>query len=345
MPNPQRILIIRPSALGDVARSVPVLSSLREAFPDARIDWLVQDSFIDVIRAHPALTEAIPFPRNDFSRMARQCRVPSLIKYLSTLRDRRYDLVLDCQGLFRSGLLAWSTRAPMRIGHADARELGWLGLTRRVPCETHLHTVDRMLTLVEALGIHARRDEAAMKLHTPTESSGFLRANGLLSNNYILLAPTSRWPGKQWPASKFAQLAEELARDGRTIVIVGSQSEANSIEPLLNLTAKHPSIRSFIGGTKLAELMNLIEHASVVVANDSAALHIAVGFHRPTVALFGPTRIDRVGPYRRDGDVIQHVVAHDHFNHKDTATGRAMMDRISVAEVLSATRERVTANS
>jgi lipopolysaccharide heptosyltransferase I len=343
--NPQRILIIRPSALGDVARSVPVLVSLRAAFPDARIDWLVQDSFVDVIRAHPALTEAIAFPRNEFSRMVRQLRLPSLVGYLSTLRDRQYDVVLDCQGLLRSGVLAWSTRAPIRLGHADARELGWLGLTRRVPSSNRSHTVDRMLTLVEALGIRTHRDAEAMRLYTPKESTEFSRIKGLSPHRYILLAPTSRWPGKQWPAIKFASLASTLADEGKTIVIVGSRAEAASIQPLLELATKHSCIRSFVGDTNLAELMNLIEHSSLVVANDSAALHIAVGFHRPTVALFGPTRIDHVGPYQRDDDVIQHLRPDDRFNHKDTASGQSMMDRISVAEVLDAVRAKVTAGS
>ena len=95
---PHRILIIRPSALGDVARTVPLLVSLRDSFPAAKIDWLVQDSFVDVVRAHPALTEALPFPRAEFSRWLRAGRVDRLWSYLASLRSREYDIVIDAQG-------------------------------------------------------------------------------------------------------------------------------------------------------------------------------------------------------------------------------------------------------
>lgn len=86
--------------------------------------------------------------------------------------------------------------------------------------------------------------------------------------------------------------------------------------------------------------MNVIEHAALVVANDSAALHIAVGFGRPIVALFGPTRVERVGPYRREGDVLQVRRPGDTFDHKVEAS-RAMMERISVEDVVAACEERL----
>ena len=81
--------------------------------------------------------------------------------------------------------------------------------------------------------------------------------------------------------------------------------------------------------------MALVESSSLVIANDSAALHMAVGFDRPMVALYGPTRVDRVGPYGREADVIQHVTPSDRLDHKDGAAGRALMERIGVEEVVS----------
>jgi ADP-heptose:LPS heptosyltransferase len=87
----------------------------------------------------------------------------------------------------------------------------------------------------------------------------------------------------------------------------------------------------------------VIEGSSLVVANDSAALHMAVGFDRPLVALFGPTRVELVGPFRREADVLQHATAGDRFEHKELAGGRAMMERISVDEVLGAIAARASA--
>src|SRR5688572_7002593 len=103
--DPARILIIRPSALGDVCRSVPVLASLRRAFPKSAIDWVVQDDFAAAISAHPALDETIRFPR---ARLANWWRNPrtafEAVQWLMELKRRNYELVLDCQGLGRSGL-------------------------------------------------------------------------------------------------------------------------------------------------------------------------------------------------------------------------------------------------
>ncbi|MFZ4573292.1 MAG: glycosyltransferase family 9 protein [Phycisphaerales bacterium] len=339
----ERILIIRPSALGDVARSVPVLVSLRDAFPNARIDWLVQDSFAEVIAAHPALSNVVKFPRADFGRWTRTLNLPALSSFLSSLRRPAYDLVLDCQGLARSGLFAAATRARFRVGHADARELGWLGYTRRVPCSIETHTVDRMLSLVEAIGVRPRRDADAMRLYVPAAAAGFAASLGL--SRYAVLAPTSRWPGKQWPADRFAALARELSGDGTACVVVGAGSERSQITDVLALTRPDGPIVDLVGKTSLGQLMDVVSHAACVVANDSAALHIAVGFARPTVALFGPTRVNRVGPYGRERDVIQHVEPGDGMDHKNEVAGRGLMARITLAEVLDATRARLTATA
>ncbi|MFG0285385.1 MAG: glycosyltransferase family 9 protein, partial [Phycisphaerales bacterium JB039] len=150
MPEPERILLIRPSALGDVARSVPVLATLRTAYPGARIDWLVQDAFADVVRGLPALTGVVPFPRNRFRG---PLAVPRLLRWLPVLRPARYTLAIDAQGLARSGAMALATGAHRRLGHADAREGAWLAYTNRVRPGPAIHTVDRMLTLTGALGL------------------------------------------------------------------------------------------------------------------------------------------------------------------------------------------------
>ena len=147
MGDPQRILFIRPSALGDVVRSLPVVASLRAAFPEATIDWLVQTEFVDAVAAHPDVTAVIPFNRSRLGRWYLPGGLRSIRTLVGQLRERRYDLVIDGQGLGRSGYLARATRAPRRVGPDDAREFGWLGYTQRVK-RHKTHTVERMLELV-----------------------------------------------------------------------------------------------------------------------------------------------------------------------------------------------------
>lgn len=340
----QRILIIRPSALGDVARSVPVLVSLRRALPQARIDWLVQDTFAPVIASHPALTNVVAFPRKAFGRWVKTLNVPALVRYTRPLREAKYDLVLDCQGLARSALLGWCTRSRRRVGHKQARELAPLLYTQRVDSPIERHSVDRMLDLVDSVGVQADRSQDALRLYAPESARNWWAADPASDRDrtgrYVVLAPTSRWISKQWPADRFAALADSLAARGLNVVLVGGSNERDQIEPLLALATRNPRVIDRVGQTDIPKLMAILERAALVVANDSAALHIAVGFARPIVALYGPTRVHRVGPYGRDADVLQHATAADRLEHKDAST-RALMDRISVDEVVRACEARL----
>ncbi len=338
-PHAERILLIRPSALGDVCRTVPVLASLRAAYPRARIDWLVQDTFAPAILRHPALSSAVPFPRGLFGRYSRRARFGPILRWMGGLRRARYDLVLDCQGLARSGMFAWATRAPRRIGYANAQEGAWLAYTIRERVERSLHAVDRMLRLVQAAGIPARAD---MRLYCdPEEAAAVEEDPQLRGGGYVLIAPTSRWPGKRWPQERFAGAIRRLLESGvDRVVLVGSESEREQCSVLTSMAASDPRVVDRIGATSIGRLMALVRRAAVVLCNDSAVLHMAVGFDRPIVALYGPTRISRVGPYRREGDVIQHLREDDRADHKDPSVGVELMSRIGVDEVVHAVLDR-----
>lgn len=343
---PERILLIRPSALGDVCRTVPLLAALKAIWPAARIDWLVQDAFADAVAFHPALNAVVPFQRKRFGAWYNPAALAELTRWLSGLRRARYGLVIDAQGLLRSGLFCRATGAPVRVGPADAREGGTLGYTRAVPLpsvDALPHTVDRMMTLVEALAPHASGSPASsprlprdLRLFAPpVEIERVARTFG--SARYAVVAPTSRWPGKRWPGDRFAHLARQLL--GRhaveMVAVVGARGERDQCANLLTLAAADPRVIDLVGETTVGGLMALIARSSLVVANDSAALHMAVGFDRPTVALFGPTDVRRVGPYGREGCVLQRLLPGDTFDHKNDAAGAAMMARIPVEDALA----------
>jgi len=123
-------------------------------------------------------------------------------------------------------------------------------------------------------------------------------------------------------------------------VIVGGPNEEAQCPELVALGANEPRVTNLIGRTSIGALMSLIERSDLLVANDSAALHMGVGFDRPLVALYGPTRVDLVGPYGRRGDVIQHVTRDDPMRHKDDANV-VLMDRITIDEVERACLDRL----
>ncbi|MFG0328628.1 MAG: glycosyltransferase family 9 protein [Phycisphaerales bacterium] len=344
-----RIAIIRPSALGDVCRTVPALVSLRHAYPDARIDWIVRDSFAPAIAEHPALDEAIHFPRSRFSRAGRSIETSrELWRWLRSLRERGYDMAYDLQGLARSGFMTWWTGARRRVGFADAREGAFMAYTDRIRVTRAAHTVDRMLAILEEDGVPIVRD---MRLYPPRAATGWwidhASAIGVdLEAPYAVLAPTARWVAKRWPAGRFASLINPLsARGVNQILVVGAPGEREQCARILEAPngATGSRVIDLVGKTNVGQLMAIISRAALIVANDSAALHMAVGLQTPYIALFGPTDIAKVGPYRGDRWVLQRVEPDERLSHKDDSLGASIMERITVDAVLERIDERLGA--
>lgn len=333
---PRHILLVRPSALGDVCRTVPLLASLKRAFPDAEIDWLVQDSFAGAIASHPDLHRAIPFARKDLGSMMRQGRLFSVLRWTRSLADQPYDLAIDAQGLFRSAFLAWSSHARRRVGYANAPEGAAMFYNVRQHVDPSKHAVERMLALLEMISAEPVRD---MRLYT--SESARRQAEAMCPRGCIVVAPTSRWASKRWPIERFRAMVDTLlASSGARVAVVGGPGEQEQCRPLLELAGSSDRVMDLVGKTSVEVLMAVIESSSLVVANDSAALHMAVGFDRPIVALYGPTDVARVGPYQREPDVIQHRHPGEPINHKNDAQV-SMMERISVEEVVEACRRRL----
>ncbi|MCE9589905.1 MAG: glycosyltransferase family 9 protein [Planctomycetes bacterium] len=303
------ILIVRPSALGDVARTVPALVSIRRAYPNSRIDWLVQDSYSDVIWYHPDLTGVVLFPRRRFGAMWRNPAAANQARlWLKEVRRTHYDMVFDLQGLSRSGWITRLTGARRRIGFSDARELAWLHYNRRHRIKKDVrHTVDRMLALVEAEGIPPVRE---MRLYTAETDrlwvDSLLTRYGVQDSGYFVIAPTARWRSKCWPIDRFAQVVFRLldtGRAGKFGIILAAPDEEAQLQPLLD-ALRHDN-RVISPTTTVGQMMAILERTRLLVCNDSAPLHIAVGFNRPLITVFGPTDPAEVGPYKRDTCVIR----------------------------------------
>lgn len=302
-----RLLIVRPSALGDVSRTVPALVTLRASLPEAHIDWLVHESFVDVVAHHPALDGVVPFPRDRIGAMFRSPRLArEALSWARRLSRNRYDMAIDLQGLLRSGLFTWLTRAPRRIGFANAREFAHRAYNHRHAIDVSLHTVDRMLALLEAEGFTPRPD---MRLYLGEGDRSWLDTylNHHLGGGdapFATLAPTARWRCKCWPIEHYVEVARRLLDSGRVgdrIVVLAGPGEREDVRPLLGQLGD----RAIFASTSVGQMMALLSRTALLVCNDSGPLHIAVGFDRPIVTVFGLTDPALVGPYGRRETVVR----------------------------------------
>ncbi len=296
--SPRRILLIKPSAIGDVVHTLPVWNLLRNHWPAAEISWLVTPGCAGLLDGLAGLN-VIRFERG---RLASAWRSTAAAKELfglgKWLRDMRFDLVIDLQGLFRSGWMTWQTRAPMRVGFANAREFAWTFYTHRVPIETaEQHATDRYLKVLEALG--APTSPIAYPFVVDDSDRAYVQKLLPAGAKYAVLLPGTNWATKRWPVEKFPRLVAPLRqRFGLEVVVAGGPD-------VEELAVRIPEARNLVGRTDLRQLVALLDRADLVIANDSGPMHIAAALGRPLVTMYGPTNPVRTGPYGRDDSVVR----------------------------------------
>lgn len=306
----RNILIIKPSSLGDVVRTLPILSGLRSRYRQARIGWLVRPDCAGVLESHPGLDEIVLFDRNHYGRLGRSVLATrDFIRFCSLLRKKQFDLALDLQGLFRSGFLSICTWAPVRLGFADAREFASCFYTHRVGLDRQSeHVVESYWRFAEPLGFAEipKQFEIAIDEDRRQSAISLLEKYGVRGEqDYMVFLVGGTEPAKQWPPENFARLAEVCkTRYDRPVVLLGAgAAEKRLAESVLRDSAVE--IVNLVSQTCLHEAIAILQRACVVVGNDSGPLHIAAALDRPTVGLYGPTNPQVVGPYGQMDGVVQ----------------------------------------
>ena len=345
----QRILLIKPSSPGDIIHALPVLHALRRRYPKAHLAWLVASPFVNLIEADPALDEVVPFDRRRYGQMSRSLRITRefFSGFLRGLRKRQFDLVIDLQGLFRSGLFARATMAPVRIGFSDAREMAWMFYTDKIVLpDPDAHAADKNYAIARMLGFASVPKDFTIAL-TPADrerAARLLAGAGVAAGDpYAVLVPVTRWETKCWPPDRFGQLAKVLReRHGLAGVLVGGAGDV-AVGDLVTV-ASGGTASNLCGQTTLRELAAIIDHAAIVVTADSTPMHMAAALGRPLVALFGPTNPRRTGPYGRMMDVLRVELSCSPCylrRQKQCPYGHACMQRLMVEDVAEAVSVRI----
>jgi heptosyltransferase-1 len=294
---PSRILIIKPSAIGDVVHALPVLNLLRKKWPGSHISWLVTPGCAGLLDGHPQLDEVIRFDRRRLGNSWRDLAAAVALHDLGrNLRSKKFDLVIDLQGLLRSGMLGFRTGAAVRVGSAGDREFGWMFQTHLAPVDRTGHAVDRYLAVADYLGL----GRLPVQFVFPTDDADRAAAAPLLpAGPFAVLLPGTNWATKRWPVEKFAALVKPLRdRFGLATVVAGSAGDSQ-------LAAVIAGAGDLTGKTPLRQLVAVLEKASLVIANDTGPMHIAAALGRPLVAVYGPTDPAQTGPYGRADSVVR----------------------------------------
>ena len=296
--SPRRILVIKLSSLGDIVHALPAVAALRQRFPSAHISWFVKSQWAPILEGNPDINEVVSVDLSwrNWSTL------------VSILRRMPYDLVIDFQGLFRTGLIGLLSGANMRVGFARAREGAPWMYTHRVSLSRDresswrllaIHAVDRNLAIVEFLGA----DTSRPTFHFPALAEDQHFIDEILNNaqvekhqELIALAPWSRSTLKSWPLDRFVQLAEELVQiSNLRVVVLGGPTEDLAAEEFRHLEPR--GLVTLVGNLSLRQLPELLKKMKLVVGNDSSLIHLAAGVGTRVLGIFGPTQPKATGPY------------------------------------------------
>ncbi len=319
-----KILILKPSSLGDVIQALPVLRLLKLHFRDAEIFWWVDSALAPLLEGDPDLTGIVRFERR---RWAAPRHWPEMLRSIRWMREQHFDLVIDLQCLARSGAFAWLARGNFLIGLDEAREgaRGFYDIAVR-RASFHTHAVDWYLSVLPQLGAPVHKnflwlperpavaaevkrkwpDTAEHRAPSRLEDSDFHRAGTVPgAPRWIALQPGARWPNKRWPAEHFAGLVRLAAQhfpDAR-FAILGDAGD----KPLGEIISRALPERclNLCGETSLPEMVEWLRLCDLMVTNDTGPMHAAAALGNPLIALFGPTEPRRTGPYGHLKNVLQ----------------------------------------
>ncbi len=300
MAEPRRILLIKPSSLGDIVHAMPMVAAFKRCWPSVHLTWLVKRQWAEIVQRIEGVDAVWPVD-------------PTLASWVGqalALRAQRFDLVVDLQGLLRSALVARMTGCTQRVGFANGREGSpWLYSYRVAVPTTEMHAVDRYLLIAQELGAPVDAGPQfpfRLLSQDVTALRDLFRRKGIdLDAPWVAMNVSARWQTKRWPAASFAAVATQLAARGiGPLVVIGGPDEQEASGLVRNLTAC--PIVDLTGETPIGLLPALLSKACVLITNDSGPMHVAAAVGRPVVSIFGPTSAVRTGPYGAGHTVLTH---------------------------------------
>jgi heptosyltransferase I len=326
----QKFLLVRLGSLGDIVHALPAASALRDAFPDARIHWLVEPKWRRILEGNRDLNDVVTLDRGSLG---------TIWKAVKDLRARGFSCAIDFQGLYKSALLPFAARVPRRIGFREsyARE----GFAANFYTETlnpvGAHKVDHNLTLARAAGAKAGPARFPLAIfHADREIASRELARHNLTD-YFVLNPGGGWKSKCWPAERYGELSTVLAAKygWRGVVTYGPGEDE-----IAQAVMKSAGTTAVAIPLALGPLMSVLEGAKVVVSADTGPLHVASALGAKCIGLYGPTDPARNGPFSADDITVRNLRGAETTYQRGASYSDSMLS-ISIEQVVEAVQTRV----
>jgi heptosyltransferase I len=306
-----KILIVKLSAIGDVVQTLPALEALKKNYPDSEITWVVEEASSGILEGHPLISHLLISQRKKWLHMLKNPLTAAqgfdhVIRFVRELRGIRYDIAIDFQGLFKSGIVIGLARASRKIGFNHSRELSFLFLNEKLPSyDVEKHALDRYLDIARYLGVKDPSPGCTLPIEQERKAIK-QRLEGISERGHMLIVvnPVARWTTKLWPERNFAELADRLIREKNAVIVFTGSLEDRAVnDRILSMMAERAA--NWAGDTTLKELAALASFSDYFITTDTGPMHLAAAAGARVVALFGPTAPWRTGPYGSSHTVVR----------------------------------------
>lgn len=295
-----KILIIRLSAIGDTIHTLPLAYNLRKNFPHAQIDWVVEQKAKNFIKDNPLINNCFIIKKKE-----------NFFQIINKLRKENYDVAIDTQQLFKSGIILGLSGAKTRLTLDKGREFSWIFANKIIKTENELfdknfHVIKRNLIPLRFFGIDDKKAEIKFKIpqfkqEEENKISDILNLTDRTKKT-IILAPATTWENKHICGKYWEKIATKF-EDKANIILTGTKKDE---EKFKNIFSKNKKIINLAGKTTLSELACLLAKSDIVVSLDSGTTHIAWATQHPyIISIFCATSINRTAPFGKNYFAIQ----------------------------------------
>ena len=343
--NSNRILILKLSSLGDILHTLPVLRALRENQPSAYIAWMVEERYRDLLEGNPHLDEVISVRTKAWRKNWSLDTLAEIRQTIRTMRESRFDTVLDLHGLLKTGIIAILSGAGKRIGFPRAlckEKVSAVFSNKKGPrtgAGTHVVELNHSLAKLAGAG---DLSQAPITFQIPQAAedkvNDFMNSQpGLSDKVLVAINPGAGFESKQWDLDRFAGLADRIVQDlGYEVILTWGPGEESKVT---TITEKMTQSCLIAPATTIVESIALYKRTDLMVSCDSGPLHMCAGLGIPTVSIFGPTDPDRNGAYGPNHEVVCNQLPCSYCWKRSCPLGtRECMDSVQVDDVFSAVK-------